>query len=153
MYSEVSCFQKQIYTCINLFLIHVHVHQQMHFKDPNIYIVCNYRDWCLSLTVVCIHYFYNVLVLLVCVCVQAPPHGVSYDQSQVGMLSVSFLDATQYPSIPHLSHPHPSHPHPPPLPQHVDLSVASLDHSLLPVSISNLPALQGARVMWYSVMC
>ena len=85
--------------------------------------------------------------MCVCVCVQAPPHGLSYDQSQVGMLSISFLDATQYPSVPHLSHPHPSHPHPPPLPRNVDLSVASLDHSLLPVSLSNLPALQGARVM------
>jgi hypothetical protein len=65
--------------------------------------------------------------------------GLSYDQSQLGMLSVSFLDATH-----HSTH------HPPPssssLALQTDLmSVSALDQSLLPLNLSHLPSVQGVH--------
>ena len=71
-------------------------------------------------------------------CKQAP--GLSYDQSQIGMLSVSFLDATH-----HSTHHH----HPPPLTAEAGdlMSVSALDQSLLPINLTRLPAVQGGPIL------
>lgn len=89
---------------------------------------------------------------IICMFIQAP---LSYDQSQVGMLSISFLDATNHPT--NSSHAHsfiPSHDYdsqPNVLPatsttQTSNVATSSLDHSLLPLNIYNLPALQGIYI-------